>query len=157
MKAEHVNAFLVPSVQVIMKMAQVEVRAGKVARAQGCRMDDNVSIVIGLQGRLSGSVILTADKGVARELALRTIRDARTGLPEDEVRSVFAEMANTIVGNATGRLYELGVREGITPPTVITGPEVRVGFEEGTESVVIPLETEVGHVDMIVSLSEGIP
>ncbi len=157
MNAEHVNAFLVPSVQVLKKMAHMGVRPGPVSRLGDSRMDDNVSIIIGLQGPLSGSVVLTAARDVAWTLARRIAGEELDAPREAEVRAILAELANTIVGNATGMLYELGIREGITPPTVIEGPQVSFEFGAGLESVLVPLDTDVGCVEMIVSLTREPP
>ncbi|GAB4269637.1 MAG: chemotaxis protein CheX [Deferrisomatales bacterium] len=153
MNAEHVNAFLTPSVQVIRKMAGVDVRLGKVQIHSAMQMTDHLSIVIGLQGGLSGAVILTAQRAVAAALAARVAGEALEEPGGEECRAILAELANTIVGNATGHLYELGIRQSITPPTVVSGSEVRFDFGAGTRSVRIPLDTEVGRVDVIVSLT----
>ncbi len=157
MRADHVNAFLTPSVRVIQKMAGVGVRLGPVRRLSEVCLDDNLSILIGLQGRLCGSVVLTAHRDVARALAERIAGGGLEGDEETEVRAVLAELANTIVGNATGHLYDLGIREGITPPTVVEGSSVSLGFGEGVESVLLPLDTDVGRVEMIVSLTRESP
>ncbi len=158
MKADHVNAFLVPAVQVLQKMARLEVRVGRVERLTGdSEVGDHLSIIIGLHGQLSGSVVLTAERRTAWTLASRVAREELSSEGEADVRAILAELANTIVGNATGHLFAVGVREGITPPTVVVGPRVGFGFGAGLESVLVPLETEVGRVEVIVSLSKDAP
>ncbi len=157
MRAEHVNAFLVPSVQVLRKMAGLEVQVGPVDRFRERPMEDHLSIIVGLQGRLVGSVVLTAEKAVALSVAQRVAGDGLAEGDVGEVRAILAELANTIVGNAVGHLYDLGFREGITPPTVIEGGQLVFGFLTGLETVVIPLETEAGELSMIVSLSSEAP
>ena len=157
MRADHVNAFLTPSVRVIQKMAGVGVRLGPVRRLSQVCLDGNLSILIGLQGRLCGSVILTAHRDVARALAERIVGGDLGSEACSEVKAVLAEVANTIVGNATGHLYDLGIREGITPPTVVEGSSVSLGFGEGVESVLLPLDTDVGRLDMIVSIARESP
>jgi chemotaxis protein CheX len=157
MKAEHVNAFLVPSVKVIKQMASTEVKLGQIKRLEQVEVDDNLSIVIGLQGRLSGSVVLTAQREVAWTLAGRIAGEVLGDADEVEVRAILAEVANTIVGNATGHLYEIGIRQDITPPTVVTGRGVLFAFGDGVESARVPLETELGGLDMIVSLTRDTP
>lgn len=152
MKADYVNAFLVPSVEVIQKMARLPVKVGPLARLRHRVACDGVTILIGLNGSVSGSAVLTAERPVAWALAGRIVRDELSAEAKDEVMAVLSELANTIVGNATGHLYDLGLTEGITPPTVVMGPDVRFDFSEGVESILVPLETEVGQVDMIVSL-----
>lgn len=157
MKAQHVNAFLVPSVGVLQKMARTRVTVGTVSRLRRTLAPDALSILIGLNGGLSGSVILSAGRAVAWALAGRIVREDLGEDAEGEVMAVLSELANTIVGNATGHLYEIGLSEGITPPTVVTGSQVSFDFSEGVESVLIPLETEVGEIEMIVSLAKPAP
>jgi len=157
MRAEYVNAFLVPSVRVLRKMARIEVQLGKVARLEEGLLGDNLSIIIGLQGRLSGSVVLTAARDVAWALAGKILGEPVGQDGQNDVQAVLAEVANTIVGNATGHLYELGLREGITPPTVVAGAGVSLDFGAGVESVKVPIHTEIGHLEMIVSLTRETP
>ncbi|GAB6061409.1 chemotaxis protein CheX [Deferrisoma palaeochoriense] len=155
MKAEYVNAFLVPSVRVLEKMARTQVRVGKPRRVGDMLLDNRVSILIGLQGRLNGSVLLTAPKDVALAVCERML--GGPAAEAGDVRAVLAELANTIVGNATGHLYDLGIREGITPPAVMEGPEVSLDFGNGVESVLLPLETEAGRLDLVISLAPEAP
>jgi CheY-specific phosphatase CheX len=153
MKTEHLNAFLVPSVQVLKKMAHTAVRMGPILRLDRLETGDGLNIVIGLQGRLSGSVVLTVPRGVAWALASRIAGQALSEENEAEVRAILGELANTIVGNATGYLYQAGVRQGITPPTVVMGAEICFAFGEGVESARVRLDTYVGGLDIVVSLT----
>jgi len=157
MRAEHVNAFLVPSVQVIKKMVGTDVSVGKITRLGESKVKDNLSIIIGLHGRLKGSVVLSAPRDVAWALASQIAGEDYGESDYGEVRAIIAELANTIVGNATGHLYSIGVKEGISPPTVVMGPNVCFNFDEGVETVLIPLETGAGAVDLVVSLVKEDP
>ena len=157
MNAEHVNAFLSPCVDVLQKMARTMVSVGKVGRLTQPLAGEAVSIIIGLTGGLSGSVILTAERAVAWALASRITREELGEDAQEEVVAVLSELANTIVGNATGHLHELGVKEGITTPTVVLGAGVSFDFSGTVESVIVPLQTEVGHLKMVVSLGREKP
>ncbi len=157
MKAEHFNAFLVPSVQVLQRMARTEVRLGRVSRLDHAEVDDHLSIVIGLRGRISGSVVLTAPRGVAWALASRIGGEELGDGDEINVRAILGELANTIAGNATGHLYQIGVQQCITPPTVMMGSQVCFTFGDGVESARIRLETNVGGIEMVVSLTKEGP
>ena len=156
MKAEHVNAFLVPAVQVLQKMAGTKVKAGMISRlgqSVGSTLDHHLSIIIGINGRLSGSVILTAPRPVAVSLSAMIVKTPPEEVSEDDVRAIMAEVANTVVGNATGLLYDLGIQVEITAPTVVLGAEVSFAFDAGVESVGIPLETTAGEITIVVSLT----
>ncbi len=153
MKAEYLNAFLLPSVRVIEKMAGLSVQVGSVSRLLESRTEDHVSILIGLQGPLSGSVVLAVPREVARLLASRIANEELAEEAEADVRAILAELANTIVGNATGHLYNIGIREGITPPTIVEGDHVLFGFVPDLETVEVPLHTAVGRCALIVSIA----
>jgi CheY-specific phosphatase CheX len=157
MKAEHINAFLVPSVDVLQRMARTEVRIGRMTRFENSLPEHNWSILIGLSGGICGSVVLTFCPEVARTLAGRIARREPDAGATEEILGILAELANTIVGNATGHLFELGIREGISPPTVVRGSQVRFDFAESTESVRVPLETGAGALSKIVSLAKDCP
>lgn len=157
MKAQHVNAFLIPSVEVVQKMARTAVEVGKISRLQRTLAGDALSIIIGLNGGISGSVILTSARHVAWALAARIMREDLGADAEADVMAVMSELANTIVGNATGYLHEVGVTGGISPPTVVMGPLVSFDFSEGVETILVPLGTEVGLMEMIVSLQKRKP
>ena len=155
MNAEYVNAFLVPAVEVLRKLARVRVRRGRVRRVEDVHVGGNLSVLIGLQGGLSGAVVLTASREVARALAVRVAGPDTES--DRDVHAVWTEVANMIVGNATGFLERLGLRETLTPPAVLDGNGVYLEFGEGVENVVLPLETDLGRVDMIVSLVRETP
>ncbi len=155
MNAEYVNAFLVPAVEVLRKLAGIRVRRGRARRVEDVHVGGNLSVLIGLQGGLSGAVVLTASREVAWALAGRIAGPGTEA--ERDVHAVWTEVANMIVGNATGFLEKLGVREALTPPAILDGNGVRLEFGEGVENVVLPLETDVGRVEMIVSLVREAP
>lgn len=157
MKAEHVNAFIAPSVDVLERMAKTRVQVGKISRLQRSVTSDALSIVIGLDGEITGSVIFTLAREVAWALAARILSEELPSDARSEVQAVMSEMANMVVGNASGYLYELGLREGITPPTVVMGEQVSFDFSNGAETVLVPLATEAGSVDLIVSVKKGRP
>ncbi|MBI5446158.1 MAG: chemotaxis protein CheX [Deltaproteobacteria bacterium] len=154
MRAEHINAFLVPSVEVLRRMARTDVRVGRLTRFESSLPEHDWSIIIGLSGGISGSVVLSFCPEVARTLAGRIAREEPDEAATGEIMGILSELANTIVGNATGHLSELGIREGITPPTVVRGSQVRFDFADSTESIRVPLKTGAGALDMIVSLAK---
>lgn len=156
MKAEHVNAFLVPAIGVIKKMARVDVKLGKITRVERTEeghLDHDISIIIGVKGHLSGSFILSSGAGVARALSGLIMRTPPEEITDTDLSDIISELANTIVGNATGSLYDIGVRSGITPPTVILGSAVSFRFDSGMDTIRIPLLMEIGEMLLTVSLT----
>ena len=147
-----VEVFRDCAVRVLRQMGGLEPKIGPLARVTESRTRDSLSAVVGLQGDLAGSMALVMSREVVWQVAGR-VRGALLG--EDEVEAVHAivmEVANTIAGNATGLLLKRGLREGLTPPTLVEGPQVFFGFVGGIETFAAPLLTEEGACALIVSL-----
>lgn len=158
MKAEHVNAFLVPAISVLKKMGKLDVKIGKMSKLDSEEhniVDHKLSIIIGIKGHLSGSVILSATDEVSRAIAGAIVKEDPVSVTEQDLNDIMAELANTIVGNATGTLYDLGVKAGITPPTVVLGNSMSFRFDSSMDTIRIPLMMDVGTMMMTVSLTVG--
>lgn len=156
MKAEHVNAFLVPAISVLKKMGKLETKIGKMSKVEQPAppsAERYLSIIIGLKGDLSGSVILSAPDPVAKAIAGAIVKAPAESVTEQDLNDIMAELANTIVGNATGALYDVGVKAGITPPTVVLGNSVCFRFDAGMDILLIPLITDIGELTMTISLT----
>jgi len=150
----YVQAFRDCAARVLRKMGGLETRLGPVTRITESRTQDSVSAIVGLQGDLVGSMALVMSREVAGQVAARVQGRSLGQGDRDAVHAIVMELANTIAGNATGLLLKQGVREGLTPPTLVEGPQVFFGFVGGIETFAAPLLTEEGACALIVSLRE---
>jgi len=151
----HAEVFRDCAVRVLRKMAGVDPRQGPISRITETRTRDSLTAIVGLQGDLVGSVALVMSRGVALRLAGRAAAGPLGDDPWEAARAIVMEMVNTLAGNATGFLLKQGVREGLTPPTAVEGPQVFFGFVGGIETFSAPLMTEEGPCALIVSLQKN--
>ena len=157
MKAEHVNAFLVPAVNVISKMAKIDVKLDKPTKIERDMMPQEstqLSTIIGISGGMSGSVTLSASDQSARTLCAKIISEDPETISEEDIHAIFSEIANTIAGNAAGALYDLGVKADITPPTLVKGDCITIRFLEGMDIINIPILLDFGRLDLRVAFTK---
>lgn len=145
------------AVRVLRKMADLSPRLGPIARITETRTRDSLTAIVGLQGDLVGSVALVMAWDVASRVAGRVAGEPLGQDAWETVRAIVTEMTNTLAGNATGLLLQQGVRENLTPPTAVEGPQAFFGFVGGIETFSAPLLTEEGPCAVIVSLQKGRP
>ena len=65
MKAEYINPFVSAAVDVFSTMLQCELTRGKLTIGNGSQPTMDISGVIGLSGRATGTVVLSLDRAVA--------------------------------------------------------------------------------------------
>lgn len=79
-----------------------------------------VNILIGLTSGVKGSVVFGLKKSLALKVASVMMGGAQIDILDEMTKSALGEMANMIIGSATGKI---GLSQGIeySPPTIITG------------------------------------
>lgn len=151
MKAEYVNAFLVPSVENIRKMARIDARVGKISVTTDPPRGDIFSVRIGMTGRVVGNVLLAFPRKVAWMFCAKILESNLDDVGESDVLEILAEFANTVAGNAVGLMSDAGAPVDISPPTVMTGV---LPHDNGVEmdSIIMRIFTDVGQIEIMVSL-----
>jgi CheY-specific phosphatase CheX len=152
---DYVEVFRDCALRVLHRVAGLAARVGPVARVTESRTADSLSALVGLQGDLTGSVALVLSRDAAWRVASRVAGHALGPGDAETVHAIAMEMVNMVAGNATGLLLRAGLREGLTPPTVVEGPQVFFGFVGGIETFAVPLVTEEGTVALLVSLKRN--
>ena len=153
MKAEHINAFLAPIIDVIEKTIHIEASIGNIKRKTFVDLDKQVTILIEMNGDLNGFILLSIVKKVAVKIAASMFNSNKIIEFNKDVVSALSELGNMIIGNITGSLYEIGLKERISVPALVLEgddiPEIDVDT-----SVTIPVETELGLIDFILCLTD---
>ena len=148
-KAEHVNPFILATMEMFTKMMKVEVAPGKIALKKDARLSYDISGVIGLSGGARGTVALCFPKEVAVKAANRFMQSDYADLGE-EVASAIGELANIVAGRAKQGLEQFKI--SISLPSVILGQSHRILEPKDALSFVIPFECELGKFELTVSL-----
>ena len=136
MKAEFVNAFLTPALDVWKKELGEDLTYHGAHSMGGTFTTEDLTAIIGVTGALAGNVFYE----LSNEMAL-AVAGAMCGSPFEELdevaMSAIGELANMITGNATTELAAVQYVCDITPPVLllkgtsisVTNPQIRASFE----------------------------
>lgn len=151
---EQLNAFVIPAVEVLEKLARISSEVGTLRCHQWAIPSDALYIAVGIEGDLNGQVIFQFDPEVVKKVLASLLGTTDSSLTDPESKDALGELANMIAGNATARLANLGLNTVISPPKVLTKEEVDRLRGKG-EGIVIPLECVEGEIGIGVFLENA--
>jgi chemotaxis protein CheX len=150
-KAEYINPFISATVEVFATMLGCELKRGALSLNQNFQPAHEISGIIGLSGKASGTVVVSVGQDVAiaaTEVMLGNRPDSVT----TDVIDAVGELTNMIAGRAKAMLEQLEMNLAL--PTVITGQNHTIRFGSGAKTICVPyscawgeLTVEVGLVD----------
>src|SRR5450631_2257375 len=112
-----VNALLEPVFDVLKTCAGVESHVSRMEFVDELPPAPRLSVTVEVSGRIVGPIVWSFDPEVARKLAAGML--ATPDLPvfgSPDCNDALSELANVIVGNATGALLEAGYAVELAPP-----------------------------------------
>ena len=149
MKAEFVNAFLTPALDVWKKELGEDLTYHGAHSVMGTFTTEDLTAIIGVTGGLQGNVFYEWSKATALAVAGLMCGTTYTDELDDVGLSAIGELANIITGNATIELAAAQYACEISPPVllpmgarvIVTNPQIRASFESamGTMSIRIGL------------------
>lgn len=151
MKAEWINPFITATVSVFGKMLNCEITRATPATRDGCQPLHEVSGIMGLQGNVSGTVVVSLSREAAVAATETMMGSKPTGIDADVI-DVVGEITNMVAGAAKAQLEELSMRIGL--PTVITGKSHILNFPRGVTVISIPFDSPWGALSVDVGLKE---
>lgn len=159
MRVEYIEPFVTAARGVFAEMLGLEgVTQGKLYLKPSSQPILGVASIVGLAGPVEGRVILdmSMETGVkiTETLNFETYSSHRiTEENREIVTSTLTEMANVVTGRAVTKLYDLGFKFDLTPPTLILGANTQIStFAQ--ESLVVPLELPQGLVEINIAIRE---
>ncbi len=115
-KADVVNAFLVPALEQLRVLAGSETTLERMELARELPAS-TVMLRIDLHGGLEGTIYWAFDPSLADKVAGTMLAPSPEARPIEALQAdAIAELANIIVGNATGALLAAGYRVEVEPP-----------------------------------------
>jgi chemotaxis protein CheX len=148
-RAEHVNPFILSNLETFVKMVGIEVKPGKPVLKQDARLDYDISGIIGLSGKVIGSVALSFPESTALAVCNKFM-SADLKAMNAEILDAVGELINIVAGNAKKGLTEFNIE--ISLPSVIVGKNHRIVEPKGSVGFVIPFASPLGSFHMAVSL-----
>ncbi|MEW8977313.1 MAG: chemotaxis protein CheX [Symbiobacterium sp.] len=151
-KAEFVNPFLVSASQVLQTETGTQVTKGEVYIEDSPLESDEVTVLIGVVGRVQGLVLYGMTEQTGRNL-VAAMTGEEVPVFDAMCESAVAELGNVITGLASGELEAAGYPCKIAPPSVVVGKGTSISTLS-IKRLVIPLETSLGSITVHVALRE---
>jgi len=152
-KAEFVNPFVTSAFQVLQTETGTQAQQGQVSLEESPLVSDEVTVLIGVVGRVQGLVLY----GMSQKTALSIVSamtGEEAGVFDGMAESAIAELGNVITGVASGDLERAGYPCKIAPPSVVVGKGTSISTLS-IKRLVIPLETDLGSITIHVALREN--
>ncbi len=151
MTAEHINPFLLSAVEVFSAMLDCELTRGTPSLNVAFQPAHEVSGIIGLSGKASGTVVVSVDREVALGVTEKMLGERPDSLNAD-VMDAIGEITNMIAGRAKTGLAHLEM--SLALPTVITGNDHVIRFGSLAKTISIPYSCAWGDLTVEVGLIE---
>jgi chemotaxis protein CheX len=150
-KAEFINPFVCAAVDVFSTMLNCELVRGQLSLNAHFQPKHEVTGVIGLSGKASGTVVVSLDRDVAISATERMLGQRPESIDDDVIDAV-GEMTNMIAGKAKAGLEQFEMKLAL--PTVITGKNHVIRFGSTAQTICIPYTCQWGNISVEVGLAE---
>ena len=151
MNADYINAVYRGTKAILSSHLEIEVNMLKPKIEQSSVPSNEISVMLGVSGQLSGQIICS----VTKETAKKIIGSMMGGLVIDEIDSMgwsaMQEFGNWVGGSTAIELSKENCIIDVTPPIVTEG---ETKYRSVKTFITIPLETNIGIIDIHISLKE---
>ncbi len=155
MRVEYINPFADSAVEILNTIGIKEIKRGEVyMKTSAVKSMMGITLIIGLAGQVKGRVILNMDKVTGLNIASLMNSEKLTEFSE-LTSGTLTELANMIVGTAVTKLHNIGYKFDITPPAMVIGDNLKLSDRE-MDSLIVPLSTSEGTIDINVAIKEDI-
>lgn len=141
MTADFINPFLSATASVFENMLGVKIAREKALLRNAFAPQYEVTGVIGLSGKATGTVTFSLPSEVAIAITEKLLGE-KPSTVNAQVTDAIGEVTNMIVGAAKAQLAELNLSLGL--PTVIIGRECTIAFPSRAVPIGIPFTCELG-------------
>lgn len=149
------NPFLVAARHVFQAETGTHVERGPVTVENSPLLSDDVTVLVGVSGRLFGIVLYNMSERTAKRIVGTLMREP-VQVFDSLAESAVAEMGNMITGRASMELEQLGYPVILAPPSLVVGRNTIIS-PQPVSRLVILLETGLGDVAVHVALREAEP
>jgi chemotaxis protein CheX len=150
MRAEFINPFLQAATEVLESELGSTPARGTVGLQRSAYTSNDVTAVVAVTGEIAGMVMFAMTADTARGMVSRMMGQ---DFPEFDAlaQSGIAEIGNVITGRAAVLLSEAGFPSDLAPPMLLVGRGTMISTLD-VQRLVIPLETELGKIEIQVAL-----
>ena len=152
MRVEYINPFVESAFSIMQEVLQAHIDRKDLYLKKTSQPVMGVAALVGLAGDVEGRVLIDMSRDTAIKIASTMNGEELTELDE-LVKATITELANMITAQAVTKLFELGFKFDLTPPSIITGDNMQVSNAD-VEALIVPLEMEQGLVEINVAIRE---
>ncbi len=150
MKVEYINPVISATKSVFETMLDCTVQRTDLMLKDSPALSYEVSGVIGISGKISGTIVLSLSHRTALEILYRMV-GTKTSFINEEVCDAVGELTNMIAGQAKSQLerYELSA----SIPTIVTGRNHLIQYASNVKPMCILFDSEIGPFAIEVGFS----
>jgi len=152
MRVEYINPFVEAAYNIIKEVLQTDVERKDLYLKKTTQPVMGVAALVGLAGDVEGRVLIDMSQETAMKIASTMNGEELTSMDE-LVKATITELANMITAQAVTKLFDLGFKFDLTPPSIITGENMSVSNAD-VEALIVPLEMPQGLVEINVAIRE---
>jgi len=152
MRVEYINPFVEAAYSIMKEVLQAEVERKDLYLKKTTQPVMGVAALVGLAGDVEGRVLIDMSQDTAMKIA-STMNGEELNSMDELVKATITELANMITAQAVTKLFDLGFKFDLTPPSIITGENMSVSNAD-VEALIVPLEMPQGLVEINVAIRE---
>lgn len=151
MDAKMVSPFLEAFFSVLPAVGMSDVRRGSIALKEKLLATRDITALVGLSGDIRGNVAYCMGDDTARGVASVMMMGMPVDRFDEMAQSAISELANMLTSGASTAFSGQGLFVNISPPTLITGQNVKVMVSQ-VRTLSIEIITEAGLIEINVGL-----
>lgn len=153
MDVEMLKPFVEGAAEVLQLEVKTTVEKGNLSLQKSAMTTDDVTVLLNLVGDIRGVVLFSLSQATGLQMVSRILEQEFTEF-DSMAQSGIAELGNVITGRATVKLSKAGYHVNISPPTVISGQNVKISTLDFAR-IVVPLKTELGTIEIHLAIREN--
>jgi chemotaxis protein CheX len=152
MRVEYINPFVEAAFSIMKEVLQTDIVRKDLYLKKTSQPVMGLAALVGLAGDVEGRVLIDMSQQTAVKIA-STMNGEELKVLDDLVRATIAELANMITAQAVTKLFDLGFKFDLTPPSIISGDNMQVS-NANVEALIVPMEMPQGLVEINVAIRE---
>lgn len=153
MNANHVNAVCRATKSILSTHFGLEVTIMKPSVSKTAVPSDDVSVVLGVNGQLTGQIICSISEDTAKKIVGAMMGGLTIETIDEMGWSAIQEFGNWVAGSTAVELSKENCLIDVTPPVVNEGEST---FRSGITFITIPLDSQLGLIHVHISLKERV-
>lgn len=155
MRLDYLEPIIESAKTVLTEITGAPVERGSMQLRQDSSASKEVGAFVGMAGEVEGRIMLEMATDTALSMAGVMNKERFTDLSPLALDTLM-ELTNVLVARAVSELNDRGFSFKLTPPLIFTGKNMKFFGNLNIESLIIPLSTSVGELDLNVALRMNI-